>query len=67
MAQVQPGLQEVQDAGQSQGNPCILDATRGADANFPGQDILKTLNNIASRFDRFKQQAKIDREKVSRL
>ena len=41
--------------------------TVSSEANVPVNDILKTLNNIAVRFYSFEQQARVDRDRVSRL
>ena len=65
VAQVDTNPSELEDGvtGQRQGNTVASASANNVSVN----DIFKTLNNIAVRFDSFEQQARIDREKVATL
>ena len=58
-------IHDLPDNGPVHGNSSNM--TVSSDSVMPVNDILKTLNNIAVRFDTFEQQAKLDRERVSKL
>ena len=60
LAQVQPELQRTQEASTGE-------TSTGVSTNFGNSDILRTLNSMVARFDSFEQQARVDREKVSKL
>ena len=66
VAQVDTNPSELEDGvteGQRQGNTVASASASNVSVN----DIFKTLNSIAVRFDSFEQQAGINREKVATL
>ena len=62
-----PVDEEVPDTVQPPQGNSVLTEQSVSNGNVPVCDILKTLNGIALRFDSFEQQARADRDRVSKL